>query len=219
MHLLEATRQGFPYEGRSLYSMVYAVVEETGITLIDSGFPTFADRILEELDRLGGGLPLQQILLTHADLDHIGNAYDLQRATGCKVYISERELPYMTGARRRFGIKQDMYDACARPAPELEVYPDPFPGDFTVIPTPGHSAGHVCVLYKDILFAGDLCSYVDNRFAGPNPLYTEDLETAERSLRLIGGYPFKLLCPAHGMPAERGVYEGRAADGNGRGTA
>ena len=29
-------------------------------------------------------------------------------------------------------------------------------GDIKIINTPGHTVGHVCLLYKDIMFVGDL---------------------------------------------------------------
>ena len=39
----------------------------------------------------------------------------------------------------------------------INSYPeDGMIGDIKVIYTPGHTVGHVCLLYKDIMFVGDL---------------------------------------------------------------
>jgi len=201
VYLLEATKKSFTYKDKELYSMVYAIFQKNGITLIDSGFPFFSEEILKELNSLNEQIPLKQILLTHADLDHIGNAYELQQKTGCKVYISEQEMPYINGQKKRFGMKQEMFDSCGISIPDLTYYSEANFEDFTIISTPGHSDGHVSILYKDVLFVGDLCSNIDNKLTGPNPLFTENMIDAQESLRKLKKFHFKIICPAHGKPA------------------
>ncbi len=206
VYMLEACRKSIQYGQLTASSMVYAAVEEDSITLIDSGFPSFADEIMGELSLIGEGKPLKRILLTHADVDHIGNAHEMQQKTGCSVYISNYELPYIYSGKRRFGQKQQMYEDLLTGVPELRTYSDDKVDDFTVIPTPGHSGGHVCILYKDLLFPGDLCSFVDGTFKGPNPMWTEDMPKAIESLQKLSEYSFSLICPAHGIPTERKSY-------------
>jgi glyoxylase-like metal-dependent hydrolase (beta-lactamase superfamily II) len=204
--LLEATRRPLDYKGRSVSGMVYAVIEPEWITLIDTGFPSYASGVIAELGQVGEGKPLKRVLLTHADADHIGNAYEIQEQTGCSVYISEKELPYINSVKQRFGQKQRMYEGFGIRTPTLLTYPAEGIDPFTVIPTPGHSDGHVCILYKDILFSGDLCSYMDGIFKGPNPEWTENMDEAERSLQAVASWPFSEICPAHGIPFARDSY-------------
>ena len=206
--MLETTRQKFLYQGNEYSSMVYAVLEKDGVTLIDTGFPTFEYGILEELRRLGRNLlPLKQILLTHGDLDHIGNAAWLQEKTGCPVWIDSKEAAYFKGGRPRIPAKEQMCRDCGLKVPRLEFYPDTGRvGDFQIIDTPGHTVGHVCVLYQNILFGGDLFSITDKGFCGANPAWTEDMKQAENSLEKLKKYKFSMLCPAHGMPDKRRDY-------------
>ena len=74
-YMLETTRQAYLWKGRECYSMVYAVLEPDGITLIDTGFPDRGMEILNEVRELGKRkIDIKQIFLTHSDLDHMGNA-------------------------------------------------------------------------------------------------------------------------------------------------
>ncbi|WP_374119145.1 MBL fold metallo-hydrolase [Clostridium sp. OS1-26] len=71
-------------------------------------------------------------------------------------------------------------------------------------PTPGHTPGHTCILYKDILFAGDL---VDSRKGKLRsyPNMNWDEAVLMESIKNISHFPFKWVCPAHGIPVvERG---------------
>ena len=206
--MLECTRKKILFHQRECDSMVYAVLEEDGITLIDSGFPSFAYEILEELRTLGQHrLPLKQILLTHGDLDHIGSAAWLQDKTSCTVWISPKELVYFQGERERLPNKQQMCEEIGLQVPRLSFYPESGRlGDFQILPSPGHTVGHVCILYRQILFGGDLFSVSGGAFRGANPEWTEDTEEAALSLKRLRDYKFTMLCPGHGMPDKRRNY-------------
>lgn len=204
--MLDAARRGLDYGGRKVSCNVYAIDLPEGFTLIDSGFPSLAKDIFRELRGIHADKPLSRILLTHSDLDHVGNAHELQKMTGCKVYISEGELVYTSAQKERFGIKQKMYRESGIEMPELTTYPGLNLGEFGIIPTPGHTEGHVSILYEDILFPGDICSFIDGTFRGPNPTYTEDMDRAWLELKALSKYDFALICPAHGIPFDRDNY-------------
>ncbi|WP_434310462.1 MBL fold metallo-hydrolase [Hominifimenecus sp. rT4P-3] len=208
IYMLECTRKKVLYHDRECDSMVYAVLEADGITLIDSGFPPFAYEILEEIRLLGQHrLSLKQILLTHGDLDHIGNAAWLQDKTGCNVWISQEENVYLTGERKRLPNKQRMCEEFHLQLPRVEFYPPSrMVGDFQIFDTPGHSRGHVCILYRQVLFGGDLFSFSGGSFSGANPEWTEDMEQAARSLDCLRSLKFSMLCPGHGIPDKRRNY-------------
>lgn len=208
IYMLECTRKKINYHSRSCDSMVYAVLESDGITLIDTGFPQFSYEIMEELRTLGQHrLPLKQILLTHGDLDHIGNAAWLQEKNDCLVWISKTEESYFTGKRSRLPNKQAMCQEMGLRQPRFTFYPEnKLVGPFQILNTPGHTAGHVCILYEQVLFGGDLFSISEGHFCGANPEWTEDLDLASCSLELLRPYKFTMLCPGHGMPDKRRNY-------------
>lgn len=183
----------------------YAVIQPDGITLIDTGFPGHEEELLREAMKLEQQeLPVKQILLTHADLDHMGNAAWLQEKTGCPVYLSPKEASYLTGARPRLPVKEEMCRLFGLRSPHYRFYPeDGVLGDFQVIPTPGHTAGHVCLLYHGVLFGGDAFSCFDGVLQTSKPQWTEDLEQAQRSLDALRACPCSILCPAHGAPTKR----------------
>ena len=90
-YMLETTRQAYPWKGRECYSMVYAVLEPDGITLIDTGFPDRGMEILNEVRELGKRkIDIKQIFLTHSDLDHMGNAAWIQDKVGCPVWVRKQ---------------------------------------------------------------------------------------------------------------------------------
>ena len=206
VYRLESTQGAVLWKGRECFSMVYAVLEEDGITLIDTGFPDKGLEILAELRELGGrALNVKQILLTHADLDHMGNAAWIQEKIGCPVWISEKERVYTDGRKPRFGEKQAMAEAFGLKNPVFTHYPASGRlGEFEILPTPGHSEGHVSILYaKKILFGGDLFSCRNGELFSASPVFSEDVPLAEESLRKILENKFTVLCPAHGEPQKR----------------
>ena len=208
VYMLECTRKKIYYHGRKCDSMVYAVLEHDVITLIDTGFPQFAYEVMEELRVLGQHrLPLKQILLTHGDLDHAGNAAWLQEKTDCLVWISEKEADYFTEKRCRLPNKQAMCEEIGLQLPRFTFYPEEkWVDTFQILETPGHTAGHVCLLYRQILFGGDLFSLSEEGLSGANPEWTEDTELAAYSLESLLSYKFSMLCPGHGMPDKRRNY-------------
>ena len=111
--------------------------------VIDPGYD--AHIISDRLEDLG--LKLEAILLTHGHFDHVGAVRDLAATYGCQVYLRPEETtmpPQLTAG--------PLYYTQEYPAHgQLKVAGM----DFTVIPTPGHTAGSVCLLVEDAMFSGD----------------------------------------------------------------
>lgn len=110
--------------------------------VIDPGYE--ADTILDALD----GLTLKAILLTHGHFDHVGAVKDLVAETGCAVYIHAAEAtmpPMMTAGDLYYTHTYDEGDTIS-----------PIAGvKLTVLHTPGHTPGSVCLVCGQDLFAGD----------------------------------------------------------------
>ena len=111
--------------------------------VIDPGYTP--EKVLDEVRSLG--LTVEAILLTHGHFDHVGGVREIAVETGCRVYLCADDLsmpPQMT----------------AGPLYYTETYGE---GDtlhlagltISVIRTPGHTPGSVCLLIENAMFCGD----------------------------------------------------------------
>ncbi len=178
----------------------YLVKDSEGLTMIDTSLPGRNKAIREEIESLGFEIgDLKRIFLTHTDIDHIGNALPLQLDSGCKVYLSEEEKKYLAGEYKRLPKKEEMFQKSHFQFPEVEAYPEDL-NEYQIISSPGHTRGHVCILYEDCLFAGDACSTENGKIALPEKTFCENIELAAQSLRKVSLRNFGLWCPCHGEP-------------------
>lgn len=194
--LLEASRP----QGKQPGFHCYLVKDSEGLTLIDTSLPGRGEAILREIESLGFAPgELKRIFLTHTDMDHIGSARSLQEATGCRVYVSAEEKKYLTGEYARLPEKAELFARARFQAPEVELYPEKL-AEYQIIPSPGHTRGHVCILHDACLFAGDACSTESGTVGLPEARYTEDAALALQSLNKVSRHNFGLWCPCHGEP-------------------
>ena len=111
--------------------------------VIDPGFDP--DMVLDRLDALG--LNCEAILLTHGHFDHVGGVKEIAAETGCKVYLHAAEFtlpPMMTAGTLYHTHTYD--EGTTLHLAGLEI---------SVLHTPGHTPGSVCLLVEDVMFAGD----------------------------------------------------------------
>ena len=115
----------------------------TGCCVIDPGFEP--DTVLRNVKKLG--LSVEAILLTHGHFDHVGAVRDIAAETDCDVYIhaADLELPAMLTAGKIYHTHTYGEGDTLRLA-GLEL---------TVLHTPGHTPGCVCLLCETSLFSGD----------------------------------------------------------------
>ena len=163
----------------------YLLWEGDKAVVIDPGYEP--DTILRALETLG--MDLSAILLTHGHFDHVGAVKELVAETGCEVYIhaAEAALPPMMTAGELYFTRTYAEGDTICPIPGLEL---------TVLHTPGHTPGSVCLLWGDQMFSGDTlfagsCGRVD--FPGGNP--QEMLRSLRRLASLEADYR---VHPGHG---------------------
>ena len=111
--------------------------------VIDPGYE--ADTIVDKLSQLG--LTLEAILLTHGHFDHVGAVRDLAADTGCQVWLCADDLALPT-------------NLTAGPLCYTNTYAEGtglhLAGlDISVLQTPGHTPGSVCLMTENTLFSGD----------------------------------------------------------------
>ena len=116
------------------------------------------------------------ILLTHGHFDHVGAVKDLAADTDCKVFIHplEHTMPHTMTAGQLYATDE---------------YTDRFSVanmDITVLHTPGHTPGSVCLIIEDAMFSGDT---LFARSCGRTDLPGGDWATIQRSLHRLAELP------------------------------
>ena len=168
--------------------------------LIDTGLPTQRDKLLSELKSiLGENARLDAILLTHHDVDHVGNLCIVQEVFGGAAYISSLDAPYVLGQKKRPGIKH-IIEKVIHPAVPQEIWSlSAFEStEIQVISTPGHTPGHSIFRYRDYLFTGDLFKIADGHAVCMKQRMNWDNTQLANSIQTLLGQDAKWLCPAHG---------------------
>ena len=111
--------------------------------LIDPGYQS--EDILDVCRKKG--LEITAILLTHGHFDHVGAVKELAAETGCDVYLHEADLsmpPMMTAGKLYYTHTYNEGD-------DVTIAGLPV----TVMHTPGHTPGSVCLKIENHLFSGD----------------------------------------------------------------
>ncbi len=197
---------------------VYYVAPEA--TLIDAGLPGKADKIISALANIGvQPLQVKRIILTHHHYDHVGSVWELKRRTGAPVFAHHRDAEYIAGKRVRRPPRQlsgrIMFSLInlfgVRNVPSVEVDRRLNDGDriggFTIIHTPGHTPGHICLLWNEYLFTGDLFQANAGAFSETPHVFTADVPTSRMSIRAITQFDFQVVCSAHHAPYVFGAAE------------
>lgn len=184
---------------------VYLILAEE-ITLIDTGLPKNGKGILNELKSMDiKPHDIKNILITHDDMDHVGSLALLEKDSGAKIWASKEDIPHIIGEINRHAIKRILNYIVKLEKPEnIHPYPeDGIVGDIKIINTPGHTVGHVCMLYKDIMFVGDLFRTKNGEIITGPSLANWNNSILKESIVKIDEYNFKWICPAHGEPIKR----------------
>ncbi len=88
------------------------VTDDTGVMLIDAGYPGDRDDVLASLRKLGYAADdVRAILLTHAHVDHLGSAIWFAREHGTPVYCHADEVGH---AKREYLQQVSVVDVALR---------------------------------------------------------------------------------------------------------
>ncbi|MDR3573516.1 MAG: MBL fold metallo-hydrolase [Anaerolineaceae bacterium] len=204
--------------------------DSSAVILTDTGFPGQLEDIRAAM--LQAGVPfskLSKIILTHQDIDHIGGLPELLKESNHKIEVlaHQGDKPFIEGEQpllkmknieqRLAGLPEDQRKQAAalfggpiknkldRTLEDGEKLP--YCGGITVIYTPGHTPGHICLYLQrsKTLVAGDAMVVGEGHLLGPRPNATPDMDTAIKSLQKLTQYNIETVICYHG-----GVYRGQA---------
>jgi len=190
----------------------YIVVDKE-LTLIDTGMPHKTKKILryitDELQRTPS--ELRTIVLTHCDIDHIGNALELRNLTGAKIAAHPHDAEVIAGKKIRMMPKGGMRILFKLLRSFMRVKPfhvdimikegDNLSG-FSVLHMPGHTMGSIA-LYdskRKVLFIGDTLGCRDGVVQSPSKNVTMDMNQAYRSIEKLKDLDFIVMLSGHGEP-------------------
>lgn len=163
----------------------YLIVRPEGNVLVDS--PRFARPLVERIRHLGG---VRRMFLTHQDdvADHEQWASEFE---------AERIL-HRGDLRRAHGSIECVLDG----GEPIQLAPD-----LLAIPTPGHTRGHMVLLYRQrYLFSGDHVRWSDayqSLYASPDVCWYS-WEDQIQSMERLREYSFEWLLPGHGRRCNAG---------------
>jgi glyoxylase-like metal-dependent hydrolase (beta-lactamase superfamily II) len=200
---------------------------DSGVMLIDAGFPGSRDDVLRSLNTLGfGPADVRAILLTHAHVDHLGAAIWFANTHNTPVYCHPGEV----GHAKRDYLEQVSPMALASKAwrprwlawslevarkgglvregiPTVQPLRDDIaaglPGRPTALPTPGHTSGHCSYVVDRVLVSGDalVTGHPLLERNGPQLLpsmFHHSESECRRSLEVLAGAGTDTLIPGHG---------------------
>jgi glyoxylase-like metal-dependent hydrolase (beta-lactamase superfamily II) len=203
------------------------VADDSGVMLIDAGYPGDREDVLASLRQLGYDAgDVRAILLTHAHIDHLGSAIWFAREHGTPVYCHNDEVAH---AKREYLEQVSVFDVAlriwrprwavwgvhvvrsgglirdgipsARPL-TVEVAAG-LPGAPTAVFSPGHTSGHCSYVVDGVLVSGDalITGHPLLRHRGPQLLpavFSHSQAGCLRSLQALALLDTEVLLPGHG---------------------
>lgn len=163
----------------------YLVTEGQNAMLIDPAWDmNFLKHTLEQKN-----LTLLAVFFTHGHFDHVKFAQTLLQETGVKAYIEKNDVE-LSGIDPQF---LHIYEG----AQTLDI--GPF--HVNIIPTPGHTAGGVCIQIGNALFTGDTlfpqaCGRVDLPSSSPREMRKSLLKLSKlpEDTQIFAGHSYGGKC-------------------------
>lgn len=195
------------------------VIEDDGLTLVDTGYKGNADKIFKAIKKDGKDPnDIRRIILTHLHLDHAGSVAEIKRRLNVPVLAHDKDAEEIekgiAGRESRFvspgGLNWLMFQLLIKRTPAI-IEPTlvdqrlqdgdqlPIAGGIQVIHTPGHSAGHISlwVSADNLVIAGDICA---NIFGLALSVVYEDRELGIQSIQKVAALDFEKAVFGHGNP-------------------
>lgn len=217
----------------------YLVVQDDGLTLIDTGLPKYFSQVGSAMRELGRSTSdLKAVVLTHTHSDHIGSADKVVEGYDAPVFVHRGESSIATGDAKP-GTPSGALGSLWRPSmlsfaahflanggakkvtiPSVHSYEHDdvldVPGTPRVVFCPGHSPAHSALLLEErgVLLCGDAMgtlAVTTGETGAMLPPMNEDRERAVASLDVLAGVSAEMVLPGHGEPFRGSPAEAVAA--------
>lgn len=215
--------------GQTMGGHVHAflLIDDDGLTLIDTLFDTDAHRVLEAIRALGHtSQDLKRIVLTHGHRSHLGGLAALKAASGATVYAHEWEEDIIAGNRkaqpvtlvpmwplttyaRVYPLQLGLALGIGKHPPcpvDMPLADGDRVGPLEVLHAPGHSPGHLAFWWPErrALFAGDAIATWPAFDAGWSAFNLNERQH-RASLDRMAELDAEVLAVGHGEPMREDV--------------
>ena len=188
---------------------VHAIVENDGVTLIDTGYAGSLSRLTKALEGLDRTVSqVSRVVCTHGHPDHAGGARALADL-GIEILIHPADAANTNVSFRAALRRPSRGRFFAAMTPALSSFTAladgdvlPVLGGLEVIHTPGHTPGSVCLYARQrgLLFVGDVLQRRFGRISAASGLYSDDRAAARSSVQRLTGLDVKTLIFSHYPP-------------------
>ena len=194
----------------------YLLIDSGELTLIDTGMPGSAKKILKYMKELGyEPQALKRILITHADFDHVGGLAALKAASGAQVCSHAIEAAGIAGRhstralKPRSALVKFLFDLMARLFKPVAAQVEKnlkdgqvltVLGGLHVLETPGHTPGHLSFFLpsEGVLFTGDSIVSEKTGLRVSTGANNWDQPKSDASARKQASLGAAIVCPGHG---------------------
>jgi glyoxylase-like metal-dependent hydrolase (beta-lactamase superfamily II) len=197
--------------------------DHDNMILVDAGYSGQYDAIRDACIMEGIHFEdINKIIITHQDLDHFGGLPEILEASKHKIEVMahEDDKPYIQGEKHLVRLNSNFLNSMPEDRQEMvkQMFKNftpvdvdttiadnqelPYCGGITVIHTPGHTPGHLCLYHKTskTLIVGDAMNIADGKLVGPRKEILEegDHEIAMDSLKKLINFDVKNIVTYHG---------------------
>jgi glyoxylase-like metal-dependent hydrolase (beta-lactamase superfamily II)/ferredoxin len=165
---------------KSFGAWSYLIRRHEGNVLVDS--PRAAGPLMKRIADLGG---IRTLVLSHQD--DVADHARIARRFGCERVMHREDMGEETRGVERPIEGED---------------PVELADDLLVIPTPGHTAGSICLLHRQFLFTGDTLWWnpAKSRLSASKSYAWHSWTRQLRSLERLLDFDFHWVLPGHGAP-------------------
>jgi len=200
--------------------------DNDNVLLIDTGIPSNLETIKNQMETAGVSFArLNIIIATQQDIDHIAGIKGiLFEKPEVMVLAHEADKPYIQGDKKVKRLNSKFMERI-KDLPEeeqlkiVDMFENsnvkvnttltdgemlPYCGGITIIHTPGHTPGHICLYHQrsKTLIAGDAMNILHGELVGPNedPMSEDGVNAndAINSLKKLTDYDIKNIITYHG---------------------
>ena len=193
--------------------------------LVDCGLPGTEDKVAATLASIGKTYTdITLIIVTHAHIDHAGNADEIRRLSGAPLLAHKADLPYFLGEKKMHFCATGWFGHVFKQTGAIQKPYTPFKPDILlqenenyplteygikghVIPTPGHTAGSISVLLDnryalvgDLISSGILLGGILMTGRAKKPPFEDDPQAVSEALVSLANQGAETFYMGHGGP-------------------